>query len=353
MILYNSTRKWRHALNVNYQIVFTEANTAKFLMANMPDVSAGQVLVRTHYTAISSGTERANLVGDPNCDGSRKNVPVIFPRRVGYSGSGEVVAVGEGVMSVQVGDHVATQWGSHTLYQVFPENHVIRIENDNVRMEEACFLHISTFSLSAIRKVAPELGESCLIVGGGLLGQFAMQFAALHGAMPVMLADYQSDRRELALKTGADIAIDPAQGVLEEQVKVCTGGKGANCVVEVTGNPAALNSAIMATAPMGRVALLGCMRMPVSVDFYHDVHFPGISLIGAHTNTRPALESRPGSWTHGDDCRAALKYLSAGRLHIHDMIHEIHTPQEAPSVFERLAFDQNFPLGVAFDWRNL
>nr|AIF26897.1 hypothetical protein [uncultured bacterium fosmid pJB148G3] len=319
----------------------------------MPKISAGQVLVRTYYTAISSGTERANLVGDPNCDGSKKNVPVTFPRRVGYSGSGEVVAVGEGVTSVQVGDRVVTQWGSHTLYQAFPENRVIRIDDANVRMEEACFLHISTFSLSAIRKVAPELGESCLIVGGGLLGQFAMQFAALHGALPVMMADYSAERRELALKTGADIAIDPAQGALEEQVKAYTNGKGANCVIEVTGNPAALNSAIMATAPMGRVALLGCTRIPVTVDFYHDVHYPGISLIGAHTNTRPMLESRPGSWTHGDDCRAALKYLSAGRLHIHDMIHEIHAPQEAEEVFARLAFDKNFPLGVVFDWRNL
>ena len=103
----------------------------------------------------------------------------------------------------------------------------------------------------------------------------------------------------------------------------------------------------------GRVALLGCTRIPTIVDFYHDVHFKGLTLVGAHTIARPKQESRPGFWTETDDCRAALQMLAGNRLNVRDMIHEIHFPLEAESVYNRLATDPDFPIGVLFDWTEL
>lgn len=128
---------------------------------------------------------------------------------------------------------------------------------------------------------------------------------------------------------------------------------GANAAIEVTGNSKALKQTLACTAKFGRVALLGCTRMMTEVDFYHDVHWPGIELIGAHSGARPTIESHSSIRTEMDDCMVTIKYLSAGKLDFKSMIGEIHSPEEAHNVYLRLATDTNFPIGVLFDWSKI
>ena len=331
------------------RIEFIAPNTAALCDTPKVEPQAGQVCVRMKYTAISAGTERANLIGEENVSGVRTATPPGFPRMVGYSGSGFVESVGEGVTHVKPGDRVMTFWGKHSTWNTLGAGCVIPLP-DNVPLEEAALVFISSFPLAAVRKLRPELGESCLVVGLGLLGLFAVQYAHLAGLMPVIAADMNPARRALALELGADYALDPREEGYTEQVRELTGGKGANTVVEVTGIGDALNQALLCAAPLARVALLGCTRHPTTVDFYHDVHFPGVTLISM---TRPSVESYPGNWTPGDDCRAIVRYLAAGRVNYRRMYSEIHSPEEAPEVFRRLAFDPAFPIGVLFDWSKL
>lgn len=104
----------------------------------------------------------------------------------------------------------------------------------------------------------------------------------------------------------------------------------------------------------GCVALLGCTRSSdFTIDFYGKVHGPGITLIGAHTMARPKTESAPGFWTDRDDINAILKLIDGKRLNFTDMICQVHTPDEAPEIYSRLASDPNFPIGVLFDWTDL
>ena len=335
------------------RIEFIEKNVAALCDTPRIEPGAGEICVRTCYTAISAGTEKANLTGEENVSGARTNVPPPFPRICGYSESGIVESVGPGVTDLKPGDRVVSFWGKHAQYNTLPRENVVKIEHDNIDLKEACMIFISTFSLAAVRKMRMELGESCMVVGLGLLGMFAVQYAALSGAMPVIAVASNPQRLELAKKLGADYCINYREGDYAEKVKALTGGKGVDSIIEVTGQGSALNNSLLCAADFARVALLGCTRDPSTVDFYHDVHYPGVSLIGAHTLARPKLESRPGCWTHQDDCRAALAYLAKGRLNIRDMISEVHSPADAPEVFNRLAFDRNFPLGVVFDWNKL
>ena len=196
---------------MNRQIIFCEKNVARLCEVEERAAGRGEVKVRTLYTAISSGTERANLIGDPYTNGSVREARVHFPWYVGYSGSGIVESVGEGVSSVKPGDRVVIYWGKHQLYNVLPEENVVKINDPDIDMKEAAFVFISTFSLAAVRKVAIELGESCLVVGAGPLGMFALQYAHLCGAVPVIVSDPNPRRRELALKLGADVALNPHQ----------------------------------------------------------------------------------------------------------------------------------------------
>ena len=96
----------------NKQIVFTAVNTAKLLSKDLPVCNADQVVVETAVSTLSSGTERANITGDPNVAADTASV-VEFPRTSGYSSAGTVVAKGDAVTDIEIGDRVAVYWGKH------------------------------------------------------------------------------------------------------------------------------------------------------------------------------------------------------------------------------------------------
>lgn len=334
------------------QIVFTEPNVAKLLDVDYALPAADEVTVSLEYSAISSGTERANLVGMRNGTGVEEGAPAHFPRTVGYSAAGIVTAIGSGVTDIQVGDRVIVYWGKHKKNITISRNNVVKIPDD-VSTKEASMALISTFPLAAIRKTKLELGESALVMGLGILGVFAVQQLKAAGAYPIIAVDPVEDRRAFALKMGADFALDPTEADFCQRVKDLSEG-GVNVCIEVTGLGVGLVQALDCMKRFGRVALLGCTRSSqFQIDYYGKVHGPGITLIGAHTAARPKVESYPGYWTDEDDLKAVMRLIQGGRLNFKDMILEIHTPDEAPTVYDRLANDKNFPIGVLFDWTKL
>lgn len=333
----------------NPSIVFTAPNVAEVLETPKPSPEPGHVLVRTARTCVSSGTERANLVGDPMVwPGAKADANAVFPRHLGYSAAGVVEAVGEGVSCVRPGDRVAASWTRHSAFNSVPEGRVYPLP-DGVPFEAGAWTHIATFPMAALRKCRFELGESVLVMGFGALGQLAALLARAAGAAPVVVADPAPAKRERALALGADFALDPAAPDFAQRAKDATGG-GARVVVEVTGVDRALDNALDATARFGRIALLGCTRHSTfAIDYYRKVHGPGITLVGAHTRARPTGESSPGWWTERDDALAFLRMVALGRLSLDGFTEEVHPVSDAPAVYARLAAGGPFP-NVQFDW---
>ncbi len=334
------------------KIVFTQLNKAELLTEEVPSLASDRVLVDTKVSTISSGTERANITGDPYVSVFATEPNVSFPRYGGYSSAGVVVAVGSDVKSVRPGDRVALSWSKHASRQEIQEENVHLIESDQVSYAAAALSHIATFPMAAIRKCRLEIGESGIVMGLGVLGMLAVQLLHAAGAVPVIAVDPIADRREKALKMGADYAFDPFAPDFVDRVKEVTHG-GANVAIEVTGNGQALNQVLDCMARFGRVALLGCTRhSDFTVDYYHKVHGPGITLVGAHTLARPQAESSAAYWTHHDDAMALLRLCAAGRIDLDAMVEEIHSPEEAPQVYQRLIDEKSFPV-VQFDWTKL
>ena len=121
--------------------------------------------------------------------------------------------------------------------------------------------------------------------------------------------------------------------------------------LEVTGKGQGLDMVLDCMARFGRVALLGCTRnADFSIDYYRKVHWPGVTLVGAHTMARPKVESFEGWWSELDDAEAIIKLLAMKRLDFKSLIAETHGIFEAPAVFDRLAKEPSFPV-VQFDWR--
>lgn len=334
------------------QIIFTEKNKAEFLDVDCPSLGPKDVMVETMVSTISCGTERANLTGDPNVSITGGS-GVFFPRYPGYNSAGIVREIGPDVTTVKPGDRVVVFWGVHKSYNIISEDNIVKIEDENVSFETGAMSLIASFPMAAIRKTRVEMGESAMVMGLGILGMIAVKLLRACGAVPIIAADPNPARREIALKNGADYALDPLADGFAEKVKELTNG-GVNAAIEVTGVGAGFNETLDCMAKMGRVALLGCTRnSDFTVDYYKKIHGPGITIIGAHTAARPDVDSYPGWFTQRDDIKVILNMCAKDRLCLENLVEETHSPEECGEVYNRLAFDKNFPVVLQFDWRKL
>ncbi len=331
-------------------IVFTERGKAALISEPVEELKPNEVLVELAVSTTSSGTERANLLGSDTVDWTKPPKESRFPKHLGYCSAGTVVAVGEAVTQFKIGDRVAGTFGQYRQYCPYKEEKLIHI--DDLPFEEAATFFISIFPLAAIRKCGPEIGESAIVMGQGILGQFAVALLKAAGAVPVVAVDPNPEKRERAKVFGADYAFDPYDPDFAKKVKEVTHG-GANVGIEVTGVGAGLNGILDCMALKGRVALLGCTRVSdFTVDFYRKVHGPGITLVGAHTHARPREDSSSGWWTERDDMLTLKKLTQYGRLSLASFVEETSSPEDAPRVFQRLATEKTFPIHQ-FDWRRL
>lgn len=333
------------------KILFTEPGVAKLCEDTLTDPQDHEVQVKLVVSSISSGTERANLLGNRNVSPHCGETDPVFPRSGGYSSSGIVTAVGKNVSDLTPGDRVALSWSSHSQVLKIDRNLVYPL-NDHVSFEDAALFHIAIFPLAAIRKCHVEPGESVLVMGMGVLGLTALQLLRQTGAVPIIAADPIPEKRAKALECGADYALDPYAEDFSAKVLQLTGG-GANAAIEVTGVGKALDSVLDCMAKFGRVALLGCTRnSDFTIDYYRKVHGPGITLVGAHTDARPQSESSFGWWTQKDDVETIHRLTAFHRLHLSSLVDETHSPLEAETIYQRLATEKSFPM-VQFDWRKL
>lgn len=329
----------------NKQIVFTRPMVAELIENEISSPKANEVQVRLSISTISSGTEKANLVDAPNVNSGP------FPRKLGYSSSGIVEAVGEGVTEFKVGDRVAMSWTFHSQRLNISKDLVYKLP-DNISFNDGALIHIGIFPLAAIRKCRLEIGESAIVMGMGVLGLVAIPLLRRAGAAPIIAVDPIPEKRKKALAVGADYALDPFDKDFAKTVKELT-NSGAKVGIEVTGVGAGLDGILDCMARFGRVALLGCTRdKNFTINYYSKVHVPGITLIGAHTLARPEYESHCGWWTQKDDINTIMRLIEMGRIKLSDMIDEIHSPTEATEIYNRLATEKSFPF-VQFDWSKL
>ncbi len=235
----------------------------------VPEPGRGQALVRVRASALSL-RELMVLAGDYPLPIRPGVVPVC-------AGAGEVVAVGEGVTRVAVGDRVAAtvfpDWidgpfgwevaaqlgssrdGMLTEFALVEEGGLVPFPG-HLSFEEAAALPLTAVTAwNAVTGGRPlRAGETVLTLGSGSVSLFALRFAVLAGARVIATTSDQAKARRLK-ELGADQVIDyRATPEWHETVRELTGGRGADLVVEVAGT---LEQSLRAVAVEGEVALVG------------------------------------------------------------------------------------------------
>ena len=311
----------------------------------LPPIGDDEVRVATECTLISPGTERAFLLGLPNAQGR-------YPSRPGYSNIGTVIEVGKAVKNCQVGERVASTQG-HTSHFVASPSRLLKVTSADVPAEEAVFFNLGAIALQGVRKARIELGEATLVLGQGLIGLLAMQLSRLSGATPLIAADLTDSRLEISKSTGADYTLNPEDANFSEQLSDATNGNGPAVVIEATGHPDAISTALDVAGQDARVVLLASTRGETpKVNFYRDVHKKGLILYGAHNAIRPRQESSPNFWTLEDDSLLLLTLIAQKRLNVTSLISHRVPGEAAPDAYQRLMEWNPSLLGVVLQWNN-
>ena len=331
-----------------------------------PMVKSGHVLIKTTRTLVSLGTERmlvefgkANLIDKARqqpdkvkqtldklkTDGIMPTLEAVFnklgqPLPLGYCNVGKVVAVGKGVTEFQVGDRVASN-GNHAEYVCVPKNLVAKVP-DEVSDEEAAFTVIGSIGLEGVRLLKPELGETIVVVGLGLIGLIVAQLLRASGCR-VVGVEFDQAKLDLAKKWGV-IPVNPAQG--DDQVKMVeelTNGIGADGVIITASahDDSIIHNACLMCRKRGRIVLVGVIGLNMRRDDFYkkELSFQVSCSYGAGRYDEE-YETKGHDypigyvrWTEKRNFEAILQTIGNGDLDVQSLISEIVDLQDYMQIY--------------------
>jgi S-(hydroxymethyl)glutathione dehydrogenase/alcohol dehydrogenase len=243
----------------------------------LPALGYGQVLVQVKVSRIC-GSQLGEIDGVKGPD-------KYLPHLLGHEGGGIVLEVGPEVSHVKPGDHVVLHWrpgagiqarpatyllgaqkinaGNITTFQnlaIVSENRVTAIPQDTDFEVAALLADTLTTGFGAVtRDARVQIGEAVVVVGVGGIGLGTVLGARLAGAHPIIAADIHDHKLAKAREYGATHEVNTGRDSLPDAVRRILGGL-ADVVFDVTGNPAVIEQGWRATAPKGRLILVGVMR---------------------------------------------------------------------------------------------
>ncbi len=331
----------------NLSVAFTGANRVELHDLAVPAPSTGEVLIETRRTLISTGTELTCL-GRRFEPGSHWDQWVQYPFSPGYSNAGVITQTGPGVTRFKVGDRVASRT-VHQRFVVAREENLVAIP-DAVSDDEAVWFGIACIVQNGVRRAGHELGDSIVIIGLGLLGQLAVQFARLSGAREIIAIDTAPRRLEFARSHGASLLLQKSVADARADILTATQGRLADVVYDITGHPSVLSSALTLARDLGKVVLLGDAGSPTQQHITGDLISRGLRLIGAHDSNPPKTASDHAWWTRNHMADLFMTYLGRRQMQVDDLITHRFKPAEAAAAYARLTEDRATAMGVVFEW---
>jgi len=265
-----------------------------------------------------------------------------YPFQPGYSAAGVVLSNPSNRFGVEPGDLVAVGNVGHMSVATARGDDVYPIP-DGVPLEEAALVQVGVICGQGVRRAAIAEGESVAVLGAGLIGAIAARLATAEGARPITVIARSHAKESSALAHGASRFL-----VSEEHAHEIEALESP-VVIEATGDPAALRTAIAAAGDGARVVLLGSSR-GVTRDIPTDViRAKRLRLIGAHAVSL-GIESRlTGTDLQRHEGLTFLDHLAAGRLQIADLLEDVVDPREAGAFYRRLASSSEL-IGARYDW---
>jgi len=128
----------------------------------------------------------------------------------------------------------------------------------------------------------PIAGQTVLVTGCGPIGLMSIAVAKACGSSTVFATETNEQRRAMAKKMGADVVLNPAKEDAVGKILAETNGTGVDALLEMSGNPTAIQQGFKALRAGGRASLLGIPTETVPLDLVNDVIFKGATVQGIY-----------------------------------------------------------------------
>ncbi len=331
----------------NPAIVFTAPGRVEVQDRQVPEPAAGEVLIRTRRSLISTGTELALLSGQARENSVWAGLSR-YPQQAGYSNVGEVVAAAEGVDLAWVGRRVETH-SRHALWVTCPIAELRAVPGE-VTDEEATFSSLAEVAMNGLRRVGLTWGESVAVFGLGILGQLAVRLCALAGAGPVFGIEPSEFRRGLMPRGPVFHSLDGRSGDLEIAVRGFNAGRALDVVIELTGKPEVIPLEPLLLRDQGRLLVLSSPRDATLFDFHDLCNRRSLTIVGAHGASHPPTETPNAPWTGQRHGELFLERVGAGLLSVRELVSHRFPFERAADAYRVLVENRSEAMGVVFEW---
>jgi predicted dehydrogenase/threonine dehydrogenase-like Zn-dependent dehydrogenase len=353
-----------------------------------PACRPGGVLVRSLFSLISTGTEMMkvneasmSMIGMARArpDQVKKVLDQVQQQGVvstykkvmnkldsytplGYSLCGVVTEVGKGAEEFRAGQLVAcagNEQALHAEYNFVPVNLCAAVP-DGVAPEHAAFATVAAIAMHGVRRAEPQLGETAVVIGLGLIGQLVVRLLAAAGVAAVGI-DPVDARRRLAEKAGAAFAGSPDDlDTVASSLAAITHGRGADHVFLAAGGNtnSPVEAAVKLARDRARVVDIGKMRLDLPWNAYYekelDVRFSRSYGPGRY-DTRYELDGidYPAGyirWTERRNLESFLELVARGTLEVASLIDGVFPFADAAQVYGDLRDGALKAVGVLLEY---
>lgn len=261
-----------------------------------PKINEDEVVVKVHYCGIcKTDIELLNGTMPHIVNGNTK-----YPLVPGHEWSGEIVEKGSNVTDFEIGDKIVgdvslgcgccdmcreghfnlcpnrevigsyrNRQGGFAQYIRTHRRHIYKVP-EGVSMQHAAVIEPTATAAYAVKRSNVKYGDNVLVIGDGPIGLLTLQCANAAGAANVAIIGSWEEKLEIALKTGANLAVSYKDSTLDAKVqqysKEKLGGNLFDVVIDTSGNKAAINQAIKYAKPTGTIGLLSFYDGDVAIN---------------------------------------------------------------------------------------
>ena len=256
------------------------------------DPGPGEVQVRVQAVGICGSDLHAWA------EGGVGDAPCVYPMVLGHEPAGVVAQVGPGVSGWQPGDRAAFEpaiycyhceyclSGRHNVcarlrflsspgdpgffreFVNLPAANLVALP-PNLGLNEGSLIEPLAIALHSMKIGQPRLGETAAVFGAGPIGLLTITALKLSGAGRVWSVEPVEARRALALKMGADVAVDPAEVDAVRQILSETGERGVDLALDCATKGGSTRQAIQVARRAGRVVFTGIPSEPETPVEFH------------------------------------------------------------------------------------
>ncbi len=348
-------------MNKTKAVIFDAIDSIRTGEVTLPECKPNQLVAKTIYTFVSPGTELRVLGGHYGAEGNYPMVP-------GYSAISEVISCGSDVKGFRKGDLISCRnsvdfadcramWGGQAgmhVYNTDCEDTPVLLPEGEKDLLNYAVAEVAAISLRGVESAYPEAGETAVVIGQGMIGQFSAMFLKMSG-VKVVVCDIDENRLAEAREAGAAATVNLRDTDAEERLQRLGNG-GFDIVVEASGVIPGMTLAHK---------LLRCKPQNYSKDYkVEPIRFYGKDWprLLVQANYIQKMEMDPFFFFQGEgvivltpfdrgieERQRVIEYIRSGKIDPRQFLRTVCKPEDMPDYYRKL--QRKEIISLVCDWQ--